>query len=409
MSRFLKELLNQPNVIITSRPHASLPPISLDLEVETIGFYPEQVKDYIKMAFTNRETGVVDQVRVNEVQSVLQKHWLVQSLVRIPIQLDALCFTWKEKEAGSNSGTKLDTMTALYQAIEHSLWKKDIKFPRLEKKPEDYVRNAGRSEIKRTVEAETALLECLAFTGLSSDVIDFTSDHRDNISELFNPLKSNSKLSLDDTLTNLSFLRTSDPSSEHRNRNYHFLHLTFQEYFAARYFVQQWKAGKPLEYLELNEPEKRQIQRIEPAAFLAKHKYTARYDILWRFVAGLLGAEGEAETFFRMIEEPRDLLGPTHQRLVMHCLSEVSTEMLCRKSLEDTLSQWLLFECIFTNDSHLAREMEFPERALHPALQREFSEIVAAAGPSAFCLNWDVCRRSFSRRVPVITKVLPDR
>lgn len=59
MLRFLKKLLNQPNVIITSRPHAILP-LDLDpiqLELETIGSYPDQVTAYVKMAFTNLETG----------------------------------------------------------------------------------------------------------------------------------------------------------------------------------------------------------------------------------------------------------------------------------------------------------------------------------------------------------------
>ncbi|KAH8892149.1 ARM repeat-containing protein [Thozetella sp. PMI_491] len=249
MSCFIKQLLN------------ILPPITFDLEVETIGFYPLQVEDYIKMAFSSCETSV----------SFLEKHWL-------------------EKKASPNSETKLDTMTALYQAIELSLWKKDIPF----------------------------LLKL--------------------------------KLSLDDTLVRLSFLRTSDPLLEYRNRNYHFLHLTFQEYFAARYF--------------LNQPEKRLIQRIEPATFLAEHKYMARYDILWRFVAGLLDAEGKVKRFFDLVgEEPLDLLGLTHQQLVMHCLSEKS------------LSQWLLFECNFNWSAYLASEDEFPERALHDTLQKSSNSV----------------------------------
>jgi len=65
------------------------------------------------------------------------------------------------------------------------------------------------------------------------------------------------------------------------------------------------------------------------------------------------------------------LLGPTHQPLVMHCLSEASAEMPLRSSLETSLKEWLLFECKFTGQARLASEVEFPERALFDALQEE--------------------------------------
>ncbi len=193
-------------------------------------------------------------------------------------------------------------------------------------------------------------------------MVDFDWKHRDDIYKHFD-------LSITESVVeSLSFLRTSDPSVKGHKQHYHFLHLTFQEYFAARYFVRQWNAKLQLDYLDFNEGKTGEIER-NPRGFLQQHKYTARYDILWRFVAGLLGAEGKADEFFNAIEgEPRDLLGPAHQRLVMHCLSEVSTEMQHRKSLEEKLKEWLLFECNFIHSAHLASEAEFPEQALHDAL-----------------------------------------
>lgn len=67
MSRFLVELLNDPNVTITSWPNASLPAIvePLDLELQTIGFYSDQVKAYLD--------AVIKQ-HANEIQSFLQDH-----------------------------------------------------------------------------------------------------------------------------------------------------------------------------------------------------------------------------------------------------------------------------------------------------------------------------------------------
>ncbi|CCF35584.1 peptidase C14 [Colletotrichum higginsianum] len=115
MFQFLKELLNQPNIILTSRPHAVLPSglKPLDLELETIGFYPQQVGEYIRAC--------CKMTTANGIETFLQGRQLIRDLVRIPIQLDALCFTWD----GLNAGPSLQTMTEFYMAIEERLWKKD--------------------------------------------------------------------------------------------------------------------------------------------------------------------------------------------------------------------------------------------------------------------------------------------
>ncbi|KAL6406461.1 peptidase C14 [Ilyonectria robusta] len=357
MSRFLTELLKQPNVIITSRPSARPPP-DLDLELETIGFYPNQVTEYLQKTFGRSKT--------NEIQSFLEKHWLLQSLVRIPIQLDALCYTWDDFDRRNVP----DTMTGIYKAIEEKLWKKDV--IRLGKKHDGELVTDFQIEtvgVEDLISDEVYFLEGLAFTGLHNDVIDFTSEHRSAISKHF----TSKELLLDKTLPRLSFLRTSDPSPKVQDREYHFIHLTFQEYFAARYFARQWKAREPLECLRLRsrrnvDPDPATDPATDPVKFLQTHKYTARYDILWRFVAGLLDADGQAGPFIHMIEEePLDLLGPTHQRLVMHCLSEVSSDLPIRGDLEQRLSKWLLFECTFRYTANLASEAEFPELALDKA------------------------------------------
>ncbi|KAL6904384.1 armadillo-type protein [Trichoderma evansii] len=357
MSRFLNELLEQPNLIVTSRPSGRLP-LKLDLELEAIGFYPDQVKEYIKKTFTNPKTTEIDEKTVDNIQSFLRDHWLIQGLVRIPIQLDALCYSWKDIRSDMP-----ETMTALYQAIEFSLWKKDI--VRLEKTYNHspvtlyHFQDASRQRVEEFVTDEISFLESLAFAGLHSDIIEFEPKHLNFISDRF------SALLLGKVAPSLSFLRNSNPSSEDCNRSYHFIHLTFQEYFAARHFVRQWTAREPLYCVEFSG---KKINKTDPIKFLQKHKYTARYGILWRFVAGLLEAEPEEiSLFFQKIEEePLDLLGPAHQRLVMHCLSEVSSNLPIRIDIEQRLSKWLLFECEFTkgNRSHLAREVEFPEQAL---------------------------------------------
>ncbi|KAF9770479.1 hypothetical protein IL306_011985 [Fusarium sp. DS 682] len=375
ISGLLKDLLNKPHVIITSRPGASMAHINrVDLELETVGFYPEQVAAYIRNAAPDQ---------AEEIQLFLQDRWLLRGLVRIPIQLEALCYSWDAE--GSISRRVPATMTTLYQAIERKLWKKDVvllaKLYGGEPFSVDIAKSALDSEISSQVKLEVNLLQCLAFTGTYSDVLEFDQKCQEKIwtnwnviSEHLNP-RGTPPSSLD--LARLSFLRSSGTSSDGMHQSHHFLHRTYQEYFAAQYFVEHWKSDNPLSCLTLSSGK---IDFVSAEDFLLKEKYNVRYDIFWRFVSGLLQPHGDGEQlcrFFSTIEnEPRDLLGPTHQRLVMHCLSELApaNEMSkftpLRTNLEDHLSQWLVFECNYIGRSNLAGEMEVPEQVLNNVLKR---------------------------------------
>ncbi|EFX06500.1 nacht nucleoside triphosphatase [Grosmannia clavigera kw1407] len=360
MSRFLNTLLKQPNVIITSRPSGTLPAdIPIDLELETMGFYPDQVKDYIERAFSD-STGNIDCQKTNEVQSFIKGHWLIGGLVQVPIQLDALCYTWDDLD----QGTAPDTMTGMYKAIELNLWKKDA--VRMSKKHnEEFVTSSqiGSSDVEAIVEHEICFLENLAFNGLVNELIEFSEQYLKSM-----PKMSRETILLRKTLPCLSFLRTSDA----RNRSYHFIHLTFQEYFAARYFVRQWRTGKSLEYLSLDS---QTHVDTYPVKFLQTHKYTAQYEIMWRFVTGLLDATSHEKQFLDMLDqEPLDLLGPAHQRLVMQCLSEVSRNSTSRPGLEQRLAKWFLFESKVYKNERLAREVEAPDAALVAALSHALDE-----------------------------------
>ncbi|EEA18489.1 conserved hypothetical protein [Talaromyces marneffei ATCC 18224] len=387
LTEIFNSLLNEDNVIITSRPHAvkllGLTPF--DLELETVGFHLNQVQAYLAKAVTDPDT-------VNQIYSFIQSHWLIQGLVRIPIQLDALCYSW---DKDFRSGALLQTMTAVYQAIELKLWKKDML--NLEKR-NNTGHNGGTAVRKlRTrlqiesqhMAPEMKFLECLAFTGLYGNIIEFYPGHRDWLYEQPEFCEMS-----DDVLDRLSFLRTSDASDQ--DKSYHFLHLTFQEFFAAQYFIRCWRSesSKLLIYLKAGFARETSIAKISPEKFLREEKYSGRYDVFWRFVTGLLyNIDKQQVCLFleKIEEEPRDLLGPAHQRLLMHCFSEVpqledsgpvqsSNDSLLdlREKMERGCIQWSHYEDLSLKEMHLCSEIEFPEHVLckllqESSLQRESS------------------------------------
>ncbi|KAI1126788.1 armadillo-type protein [Nemania abortiva] len=365
----VRELLNQPNVIVTSRPSVQLlggfEPF--DIELETIGFHSEQVRQYIKQV-TEENTELDDSGRAEksrEIVDFLDQHPLVGDLVRIPIQLDALCFAWDDV---STRGPQ--TMTELYQAIEIGLWGKDIGRLGIHMEKRLYP-----AEIEERIKDEATLLEKLAFAGLCKGLTVFDAKTVRGLSPYLS--MPNSK-SIDETLERISFLRSSGISLRNSSRRYYFLHLTLQEYFAARYLKRMWVDGKDLELPGATKEE------ICPHDFLRRYKYFENFDIVWRFMAGMLAFDTDhLNRYFKIIRsQPIDLLGATHHRLLMRCLFEIPpshTEL--RESLEDQLLRWPVFEYRFLPDhirynGLLANEMEFPIGLLSKLLQEGKDKLI---------------------------------
>ncbi|KAF4202962.1 hypothetical protein CNMCM8927_009403 [Aspergillus lentulus] len=392
MHDFVSHLLKQPQVIITTRPRPSdqIDLGTVDLELETIGFLPEQVNNYIK-----HPEIVPDGETATEIESFLQKHTLMQSLMRIPIQLDALCYSWERDLLEGRS----QTMTSIYEAIVLKLWKKDILQLGIRdnqgmRLTEGRVKDIFESDIEDYMFNEINLIEGLAFHGLTNDIIEFRLKDRKSF---YNHFKRHGEKRPHDgerVLRKVSFLRTSDDTLQTHEQSFHFLHLTFQEFFAARYFVRHWLQDKSLPLFRVGQQSTKHTL-MAPRLFLQAKKYDLHYNIYWRFVAGLLqnrwqsnvpSGELMRDFFDQLDREPRDMVGPAHQRLTMHCLSEVAPssddEVISerRSSLEERLLQWVELECKLSSYPEMAAEMECPSRIitrlLGPGYERHHKQII---------------------------------
>ncbi|OPB37082.1 hypothetical protein A0O28_0039940 [Trichoderma guizhouense] len=377
-NELLLKLLNQPRVIITTRPRGVNRDVfqKLDLELETIGFYPDQVKEYIEKHGSGK---------AEEIYEFIEGHPVVAGLARIPIQLDAICYSMITGMLDGDSPP--ETMTELYHAIERSLWNKDVELleKRREGSTEPLLKHEAQAsysdDIRRLCQAEINALQSLSFTGLCNNMVEFdpaflTKFHNQQSIIAGNlPIAKMQPWFTD--LDKLSFLRTSDGPLTPTTRSYHFLHLTFQELFAAQFFVQHWISKKDLMVFDYTS---KKSTPTKPETFLRIEKYNSSYDVFWRFVAGTIQLQRDEEALNRFLqtieEEPKDLLGPAHLRLTMHYLAEINSSaseptsfVEARESLELKMMDWLLLESQVSRKAlrQLVGETEFPERLLKEA------------------------------------------
>ena len=359
----LEKLMGRPAVIITSRSHdTDMLHLSVDLHLEALGLNTMSVNAYLD------NPRIVSSDTATRIHRFIEAKPFVKDMVRVPLHLDILCYSWDELH-GQNAPTESTTdeeehvsptITALYQAVVRSLWRKHI--PSLGKLDQGESVNVeiisavqDSIRLERLVHIESNFLEEMANNMMESDRLEFTDN---DIAEAIRRVESNGNqlpLSLERNLHKLSLLR-SYLSEGHRK--YRFVHLTFQEFFAARYLARQ--VARHRASFETN---------------LRQHKYNRRYEVVWMFFTGLLSKAEESDFFFKLLDdEPRDLVGLQHIHLIMYCLSEcqIRTELGHWDEYQVRLKDWLLLEPrIGKYYNGIGSSMAFPDNILRKELLLE--------------------------------------
>ncbi|KAG0196034.1 hypothetical protein BGX28_000214, partial [Mortierella sp. GBA30] len=369
---FLKILLMQQYVVITSRPSgldSSMLP-STDLELETVGFSPQNVNDFL--------VKVLKPEAARTVQDFIQQTPLIQGLVNIPVQLDVICFSW---DSLPTDGPAI-TMTGLYQLMVRKLWCKDALRLRKSDMTQRQISQLASEEIDELMDMELQHFGYLAFKGMTNhhqiefdekDLLSAFRDLKDHRAPVKNDLFSPQLLEM---MKQTSFLHSADtdldvgkPGSQ---KAWHFLHLTFQEYFAATWIAQHLRLKQP-------RPSAGMMSMKQTTTFVQEHKYNPQYEIVWWMVAGLLEGDELGEFFSLLQGAPRDLIGGRHQQILASCLNEARARLdfTVVTRLDAELLQWLHFEIqtAYNEDdkSILGSRIAFPETILVQSLGSVYS------------------------------------
>lgn len=311
----LEVLLNKPNVIVSTRPHAQ-PETAFDRELENMGFNDEQIAWYVH-GFFNLIEKIKDKLeditvpsteQAKECYEYLKQYPSIWGTCHVPIGLELVVSIW-------NGKAKLDeiknaTITSLYQEIAFVLQK-------------NYLANQQRKDIRfwkptrieENCKQEMLFLQYLAFKGLTDSESTIILSNQLVVGAL-----EEFKIDEDDyenfitRLCQIGVLKQIGGEGDNvLTCEYYYIHLTFQEFFAAKYLVSL-----------LTSQDKNQQE--EANTFIKEQKYIKRFQYMLWFAVGLLkdnenALNGFLEIFF---QAPRELFGDYEALFLMHCMNEAN-------------------------------------------------------------------------------------
>lgn len=209
---------NLQNYIITSRPYGYR---KSDFDIhevfETIGFTDENVTAYIDKFFQ-------EQSHKTNLQNFLKQNINIKHISYIPLMLEMICSLWREKAKNNQSFVSPMTMTELYTEVIDNLLS-------------IYARKKGYEEVyKRKYKKQiVTYLGSIAFESLKNQTI--IIDGKVLESSLDNIITEDEDDFLEKNILYTGLLKSNNKYQDPWKNSYQFPHLTFQEYFSARYIV----------------------------------------------------------------------------------------------------------------------------------------------------------------------------
>ncbi|CAF3321366.1 unnamed protein product [Rotaria socialis] len=323
-----EQLLKTPHHIVTSRPY--LNKLSYKVQMEITGFTDDNIEEYVKQFFNQTEDETQHSTSADEkLLSFLKLNPSIWGVAHIPINLELICSLWSDTDW---SETKTLTMTALYDNIAEWLCRRY-----LSKQNSDI--QMTKEDIYADCHKELAFLETLAFKGMENNTVILRKDL------LQKTLKETEYSSKHYTrLLNIGILKSINVQSTGNRieveKDHYFIHLSFQEHFAARYLVKA-----------LNGP-----GRQAAIEFINSHKYNQRFQLVFIFTSGLL-AQSDVESCTDMfwdiiLGEPSDLVGLRQIQLIISCMEENASNSCLHRHAElmDSITNGIMIAISMKHD-----------------------------------------------------------
>ena len=215
------------SVLVTSRPYASdhLQQLNcINRHVEVLGFTKEQIENCIWLA-------IPDEENATSLVNLLQERMDIISLCYTPLNCAIMLYVYKQEQY-----TLPDTLTGLYEAfIVNSLKKNARNLSTFEQR---LLKSATSLRgIPKSVKKQLDILSKLASEGLSEDKMIFS--YMDVISAFSDYVDANVEENFLGLMT--GFSRTS-------HTDYQFIHLSVQEFLAARWAAAQLSDDEQVVY-----------------------------------------------------------------------------------------------------------------------------------------------------------------
>ncbi|CAF1003968.1 unnamed protein product [Adineta steineri] len=316
-----EQLLTTPHHILTSRPYQNV--LAYHVQMEITGFTDENIKRYVQQFFDQMKDELDNSLdKSQKLFRFLQANPSIWGVAHIPVNLELICSLWSNEDFIE---TKELTITSLYTVMVEWLCRRYLSMPNKK------IQNLSKDDVNQRCEKELTFLENLAFNGMKSNTIILRPNllkkalNEEEVSLHTHPhilnmgvLKSFNKQGIDTQIET--------------DKDHYFVHLSFQEYFTARYLL------KALKEFSIHQEEIKFIQR---------EKYNQRYALVFAFLSGL---SSEADTniclnvFWGLIlAPPMDLLGIRHMQLVISCIEETANQSIIPQ--HTLLLEWLA-KCI---------------------------------------------------------------
>jgi hypothetical protein len=270
---------------------------------EIIGFTDNNIKEYVEQFFRQMKDKIDNaSFQAEKLLNFLKCNPRIWGIVHIPVNLELICSLW----CGTNwSETPILTMTAVYDKMTEWLCRRHLE------KQNNAVLQMRKKAVYKSCHQELIFLESLAFHGIQENTIILRPI-------LLEKAESETGYSLDDNpyLLNIGILKSFDDrligTCIEADESYYFVHLSFQEHFAARYLVKALNGAAD--------------QKKKAIDFIKANKYNQRFELVFNFASGLLtnGSSEQCTNLFweTLFEEPLDLIGLRHVQIVISCLEE---------------------------------------------------------------------------------------